>query len=66
MTLASSFSNAIDITKDHQTVTGKSIMCVMMLAASRGTSLTLTIIGDDEKTAAASLERQIHEKFGEA
>jgi phosphotransferase system HPr-like phosphotransfer protein len=38
----------------------------MMLAASRGTSLTLTINGEDEEAAAASLERLIDEKFGEA
>jgi phosphotransferase system HPr (HPr) family protein len=65
VTLASSFSSAIDITKDQQTVNGKSIMGVMMLAASRGTSLILTINGEDEDAAAASLERLIDEKFGE-
>jgi phosphocarrier protein HPr len=66
VTLASSFSSVIDITKDHQTVNGKSIMGVMMLAASRGTSLILTISGEDEEAAAMSLERLIDEKFGEA
>jgi phosphocarrier protein HPr len=66
VTLASSFSSNIDITKDHQTVNGKSIMGVMMLAASRGTHLTLTINGEDEEAAAVSLERLIDEKFGEA
>jgi phosphocarrier protein HPr len=66
VTLASSFSSAIDITKDHQTVNGKSIMGVMMLAASRGTRLVLTIDGEDEEAAADSLQRLIDEKFGEA
>jgi phosphocarrier protein len=66
VTLASSFSSEIDISKDHQTVNGKSIMGVMMLAASRGTCLTLTINGDDEEAAAMSLVRLIDEKFGEA
>ncbi len=66
VTLASSFSSEIDVTKDRQTVNGKSIMGVMMLAASRGTSLILTINGEDEEAAAASLERLIDEKFGEA
>ena len=65
VTLASSFSSEIDITKDHQTVNGKSIMGVMMLAASRGTSLILTISGEDEEVAALSLQRLIDEKFGE-
>jgi phosphotransferase system HPr (HPr) family protein len=66
VTLASSFSSEIDITKDQQTVNGKSIMGVMMLAASRGTSLTLTINGEDEEAAAVSLQKLIDEKFGEA
>ena len=66
VTLASSFSSEIDITKEHQTVNGKSIMGVMMLAASRGTCLTLTINGEDEEVAAVSLVRLIDEKFGEA
>ena len=65
VTLASSFSSEIDITKDHQTVNGKSIMGIMMLAASRGTSLILTISGEDEEVAALSLQRLIDEKFGE-
>jgi phosphocarrier protein len=66
VTLASSFSSEIDITKDHQTVNGKSIMGVMMLAASRGTSLTLTINGEDEEEATFSLQKLIDGKFGEA
>jgi phosphocarrier protein HPr len=66
VTLASSFASAIDITKDQQTVNGKSIMGVMMLAASRGTRLVLTIDGEDEEAAADSLQRLIDEKFGEA
>ncbi len=65
VTLASSFSSVIDITKDHQTVNGKSIMGVMMLAASRGTNLILTINGEDEEVAAMSLGKLIDEKFGE-
>jgi len=36
-----------------------------MLAASRGTSLVLTINGEDEEAAAVSLQRLIDEKFGE-
>jgi len=65
VTLASAFSSVIDITKDHQTVNGKSIMGVMMLAASRGTNLILTINGEDEEVAAMSLGKLIDGKFGE-
>jgi phosphocarrier protein HPr len=66
VTLASSFSSEIDITKDQQTVNGKSIMGVMMLAASRGTSLVLTINGEDEEAAAMCLQKLIDERFGES
>ncbi|MFV1972510.1 MAG: HPr family phosphocarrier protein [Thiohalobacterales bacterium] len=65
VTLASSFSSEINVSKDGQTVNGKSIMGVMMLAASRGTSLVITTSGNDEDTAAIQLEELVQEKFGE-
>lgn len=66
VTLASSFSSEIDISKNGQTVNGKSIMGVMMLAASRGTNLIITVNGEDEVTAATQLADLVQEKFGEA
>ena len=65
VTLASSFSSEIDISRDGQTVNGKSIMGVMMLAASRGTRLVILADGEDEQAAVDSLEKLIGEKFGE-
>ena len=65
VTLASSFSSEIDISRDGQTVNGKSIMGVMMLAASRGTSIVIRASGDDEEEAAASLEDLVQNRFGE-
>lgn len=66
VTLASSFSSEIDVSKGGQTVNGKSIMGVMMLAASKGTSLIITTRGNDEDAAAVQLEELVQEKFGEA
>lgn len=66
VTLASSFSSEVDISKDGQTVNGKSIMGVMMLAASKGTSIVITTRGSDEDAAAVQLEELVQEKFGEA
>jgi phosphocarrier protein HPr len=66
VTLASSFSSEVDVSKDGQTVNGKSIMGVMMLAASKGTHLVITTRGDDESDAANQLEELVQEKFGEA
>ena len=66
VTLASSVSSNIDVSKGGQTVNGKSIMGVMMLAASKGTHLVITTRGEDEETAALQLEDLVQEKFGEA
>lgn len=65
VTVASSFSSEIDIAKDGQKVNGKSIMGVMMLAASRGTELVIMVNGSDETEAADSLESLVAECFGE-
>lgn len=65
VTVASSFSSEIDIAKDGQKVNGKSIMGVMMLAASRGTELVIMVNGSDETEAADSLESLVAERFGE-
>ena len=65
VTLASSFSSEIDISRDGQTVNGKSIMGVMMLAASRGSSIVIRANGHDEQEAAASLEELVQNRFGE-
>ncbi len=66
VTAASTFSSDINVVKDDQAVNGKSIMGVMMLAASRGTELVITAQGDDEQQAADRLAGLIAEKFGEA
>jgi len=65
VTVASAYSSEIDIAKDGQTVNGKSIMGVMMLAASRGTELLITVTGNDEVEAADSLEGLVADRFGE-
>ncbi len=65
VTLASSFSSEIDISRNGQSVNGKSIMGVMMLAASRGTSIVITANGQDEDEAANSLEELVRDRFGE-
>ena len=65
VTLASSFSSDVFLAKQQQKVNGKSIMGVMMLAASKGTVLTLTISGQDEPQALEQLQTLIKNKFGE-
>jgi len=63
--LASSFESDIELGKGNRMVNGKSIMGVMMLAASRGTSISLRVEGNDEVEAADRLEELVRERFGE-
>ena len=65
VTTASSFSSEVELSKNGRTVNGKSIMGVMMLAASRGTELVLITNGSDEIAAADTLEALIADRFGE-
>jgi phosphocarrier protein len=62
---ASRFRCEISIEKDGETVNGKSIMGLMMLAAGQGTKLRITASGDDADVALNELESLIDRKFGE-
>ncbi len=59
------FESRILIRKDQREVDGKSIMSVMMLAASRGTEIELIIDGPDENSALDALTTLIDDYFGE-
>ena len=65
VTLASSFASDIKVVRNGQEVNGKSIMGVMMLAASKGSEITLIINGDDEAEAIEKLSELIQDRFGE-
>jgi phosphocarrier protein HPr len=62
---ASKFPCDVSITKDGQEVNGKSIMGVLMLVASKGTSVTVRARGDRAPEALAALVALINDKFGE-
>jgi phosphocarrier protein len=62
---ASGFAADIQIERQTQRVNGKSIMGVMMLAASQGSEITLHIDGEDENAALAALTGLINDRFGE-
>jgi phosphocarrier protein len=66
VTCASRFQSQILLERNGQRVNGKSIMGVMMLAASQGTELTLELDGADAEPALEALEALIAERFGEA
>lgn len=63
---ASRFLSQIHVIKGTQKVNGKSIMGVMMLAASQHTELVLQISGPDEGTMTEALVSLINNRFGEA
>ena len=63
--LSSKFKSDIKVKKDNLVVCGKSIMGVLMLAASKGTKVSLIINGEDEKEALKSLGELINNGFGE-
>lgn len=60
------FQSHIDVSYQSKNVNGKSIMGVMMLAASQGSELTLTIDGPDEIEMQDALITLINHRFGEA
>jgi phosphocarrier protein HPr len=63
--LSSSYDCDINLTRDGQTVNGKSIMGIMMLAASKGTEIKVCTDGDDEAQAMEALLDLINDRFGE-
>ena len=65
VTTAGQFSSDIQLLNEDRKVNGKSIMGVMMLAASQGSTLTLIARGEDETAAVETLLRLVNDKFGE-
>ncbi len=66
VSIASRYGAEIHLQRGGQRVNGKSIMGVMMLAASKGTNLVLSTEGEDEDDAADALVRLIADRFGES
>ena len=61
----SAFSSKIKIEFNGKEVDGKSIMSVMMLAASKGCELSIKVDGDDEATAMEAIITLINNRFDE-
>lgn len=62
---ASRFAADIKLSKDGVEVNGKSIMGIMMLAASKGTTVSLSADGADEVEALQTIGDLIANGFGE-
>lgn len=63
--LATTFDSTITLTRDQRRANGKSIMDVLMLAASQGAILGLEIHGTDEQEACRALVDLIQTGFDE-
>jgi len=63
--LASKFPCEITVSKDGHEVNGKSIMGVLMLVASKGTTLTVKAKGERAQEAVDEIIKLINDKFGE-
>lgn len=62
---ANRFQSDVFISKDRQTVNGKSIMGVLMLAAAKGSRVIVRAEGEDAEEAMQALTELIENKFGE-
>ncbi|MCK9511083.1 MAG: HPr family phosphocarrier protein [Pigmentiphaga sp.] len=63
--VASRYRSDIFISRAGKRVNAKSIMGVMMLAAGKGTTVTVDAEGPDAEAALADVEALFNDKFGE-
>ena len=63
--MAGKFPCEVTVTKDGHDVNGKSIMGVLMLVASKGTTITIAAKGAQAEAAVAALAQLVDDKFGE-
>ena len=62
---ASSFSAKIQVARGGRQIDGKSIMGLLLLSASRGSVITITASGSDEREALAALCALVERGFEE-
>ncbi|MEL7150991.1 MAG: HPr family phosphocarrier protein [Pseudomonadota bacterium] len=63
--LVEDFDAEAEVSKDGMSVTGDSIMGLLMLAASRGTQIEVTTTGTDAEALADAIEALVASRFGE-
>ena len=63
--VATRFESRIRVGRESRVMDGKSIMGILLLAASRGTTLTVTADGPDEASAVEALVALVESGFGE-
>ena len=63
--LATRFQAHVRVALDAREMDGKSIMGILLLAAARGSTLTITAEGVDESEAVAALSALVKTGFGD-
>ena len=63
--LATRFESHIEVERNNKRINGKSIMGVMMLAANKGSHITIHADGDDAELSIEQLKLLINNRFDE-
>ena len=63
--LATRYRARIRVARDAREMDGKSIMGILLLAAARGSTITIIADGDDENDAVTALVGLVRSGFGE-
>jgi phosphocarrier protein len=63
--ITNKFKSDVMVEKDDEQVNGKSIMGLMMLAAGKGSKLTILAEGVDAEKAIAEIKNLVETRFGE-
>ncbi len=62
---ANQFESEVTLLKEEIEVNGKSIMGILLLAAPKGTEISLSVNGSDETMAMQAIAKLIEDGFGE-
>ena len=63
--LATRFQARVLVARETRQMDGKSIMGILLLAAARGTTITISADGPDERAAVDALVELVQSGFGE-
>jgi phosphocarrier protein HPr len=63
--LATRYEARVKVARERREMDGKSIMGILLLAAARGSTITISAEGSDEHDAVAALVALVESGFGE-
>ena len=63
--VATRYDARVTVARDRREIDGKSIMGILLLAAARGSTITISAEGTDEQDAEAALVALVQSGFGD-